>query len=157
MSAIDQYPTDDHGCVLCPLCDPPPRNWNRMHDCEEGWRGLFVVMEYDVPLSRDRRSGPFRNPGPDQATTSAWKVQCVNGHVLAVSQGEETAEVFREEALPSPPPGRTDLTMLHDHLTHRHGLSYHGDPGTLPDRADAERWHHGEHHGPDADPGHDHG
>lgn len=81
---------DEHGCAMCPLCtDPIPY----ANECAAGWKGLHVIWSFAQPFGNDH-SVVERHGASEYALTSTWKLECINGHVLAVSEGEEDAEPF---------------------------------------------------------------
>ena len=99
---------DQHGCALCPLCGP--QQMGSMDAVECNYRGLYVVHELDVAVTKDDD-----DYGPESAVTGDWRVRCINGHVLLTSHefgnGDEELppEPFRLSMLVDPCMGARDL------------------------------------------------
>lgn len=97
MPLIPKYETDEYGHLLCPLCQPWP------HNDGSSVRGLYVVWEQSCPVATD--TGRItRKDVHGWAVTSSWRVECINGHVVATSANEDgagdDAEPFWLDALP---------------------------------------------------------
>jgi precorrin-6B methylase 2 len=89
---------DEWGNPLCPVYHV---SWEYPEDDSVDHRlperrlcgeDVMLLVEHAVPITPGDVRDP-RGAGTD-AVSSAWKVQCAAGHVLAVSDGEEAAEDF---------------------------------------------------------------
>lgn len=109
----DRFPMvkDEHGYYRCPL---PLVEWEQIEDGGHGvtevqrlpqhrpcgaemyveWRFSVPVIP-EIPLLHGRDA--FKS-----AITDGWQLVCTEGHTLAVSQGEESAEPFSLHALFGP-------------------------------------------------------
>jgi hypothetical protein len=88
---------DEYGNPLCPL---EHVSWEYVGNRDEHrtpirrvcGEEVMLHVEHSVPIGPGQTRDPH-GAGTD-AVSSCWKVECVAGHVFAISDGEESAEDF---------------------------------------------------------------